>query len=92
MKTKLYHLIIAFVMLVGINQASAQGTLFTYQGQLNDSGQSANGTNYGIMFYLYDASTNGNLLANLGIVNVTVTNGLISVPLDFGSQFDGTPR
>ncbi len=30
----------------------AQGTVFTYQGRLNDGGSPANGTNYGMVFYL----------------------------------------
>jgi hypothetical protein len=75
-----------------IAELQAQTTLFTYQGRLFDNGQSANGTNYGMVFYLYDAPTNGNLLGNEGIVSVTVSNGLFTVPLDFGNVFDGNPR
>jgi hypothetical protein len=90
MKTK--SLIIALVLLAGILQLSAQGTAFTYQGHLNDDGSPANGTNYGMVFYLYDASTNGSLLGNEGIVSVTVSNGLFTVPLDFGNKFDGNAR
>ena len=70
----------------------AQGTAFTYQGRLNDGGAPANGTNYGMVFYLYDAPANGTALGNEGIVSVTVSNGLFTVPLDFGSQFDGHSR
>jgi hypothetical protein len=70
----------------------AQGTVFTYQGRLNDGGQPANGTNYGMVFYLYDMPTNGTLLGNQGIASVTVSNGLFTVPLNFGSVFDGNPR
>jgi len=72
--------------------AHAQGTVFTYQGRLNDSGSPANGTNYGMVFDLYDAPTNGNLLGNLGVASVTVSNGLFTTPLSFGGVFDGTPR
>jgi len=72
--------------------AFAQGTAFTYQGRLNDGGQPANGTNYGMVFYLYNVPTGGTALGNLGIVSVTVSNGLFTTPLDFGNQFDGTPR
>lgn len=75
-----------------LSTAHAQGTLFTYQGRLNDGGAPANGTNYGMVFYLYDAPTNGNLLGNEGIVSVSVSNGLFTVPLDFGGVFDGNPR
>src|SRR5260221_14768309 len=70
----------------------AQGTIFSYQGSLNDNGSPANGTNYGMVFYLYDAPTNGNLLGNLGIVSVSVSNGVFTVPLDFGSNFPGADR
>src|SRR5207244_4045314 len=66
-----------------LSSAFAQGTTFTYQGRLNDGGSPANGTNYGMLFHLYDAATGGTSLGNLGIVSVTVSNGLFTVPLDF---------
>ena len=74
------------------SSAFAQGTAFTYQGRFNDGGTPANGTNYGMAFNLYDASTNGNLMGNVGISSVTLSNGLFTVPLDFGSVFNGNPR
>jgi trimeric autotransporter adhesin len=98
MKTIFHNSFVALAMLAlstvnsQLATAHAQGTAFTYQGQLSDSGQPANGTNYGMVFYLYDAPTNGNLLGNLGIVSVTVSNGLFTVPLDFGNEFDGAAR
>jgi hypothetical protein len=92
MRTILNSLLVAAALFSGIHQVAAQTTLFTYQGSLQDGGNAANGTNYGMVFYLYDASTNGNLLGNEGIVSVTVSDGLFTVPLDFGSQFDGNPR
>ncbi len=72
--------------------ASAQGTAFTYQGSLNDNGSPANGTNYGMVFYLYDAPSNGTVLGNLGIASVSVSNGVFTVPLDFGTNFPGADR
>jgi len=72
--------------------ASAQGTAFTYQGSLNDNGGPANGTNYGMVFYLYDAPTSGSQLSNLGIASVPVSNGLFTVTLDFGTNFPGADR
>jgi hypothetical protein len=92
MNTKFNRLFIMLASLACINQAAAQGTAFAYQGQLMDGGSPANGTNYGMVFYLYDAPTNGNLLGNEGIVSVTVSNGLFTVPLDFGNVFDGNAR
>jgi hypothetical protein len=94
MKTQ--NIFIALVLVLTIrlqfSTACAQNTLFTYQGQLMDGGSLANGKNYGMVFYLYDAPTNGNLLGNEGIVSVTVSNGLFTVPLDFGNEFDGNAR
>jgi len=72
--------------------AFAQGTVFTYQGRFNDGGTPANGTNYSMGFNLYDASTNGSLLGNLVVTNVALSNGMFTVPLDFGSVFNGNPR
>lgn len=92
MKTKYTNLTICCLAFALCRPGFAQGTAFTYQGRLLAGGQSANGTNYSMVFYLYDAPTNGNLLGNLGIASVTVSNGLFTVPLDFGSVFDGEPR
>jgi hypothetical protein len=97
MKTKLR--IVGWMVLLALSTvnlqfstACAQGTVFTYQGRLNDGGQPANGTNYGMVFYLYNVPAGGTALGNLGIASVTVSNGLFTTPLDFGNQFDGTPR
>jgi hypothetical protein len=96
---KVNHFIIRWLVFAALlifnlqlSTAFAQGTAFSYQGRLNDGGQPANGTNYGMVFYLYNVPTGGTALGNLGIVSVTVSNGLFTVPLDFGNQFDGTPR
>src|SRR5438105_2388702 len=61
----------------------AQTTAFTYQGRLSDSGTPANGT-YDLRFIIYDG--NGAPIAG-PITNAmtSVTNGLISVTLDFGA-------
>src|ERR1035437_7341382 len=97
--TKSNHIVLALALLtclstfnLQLSTAFAQGTAFTYQGRLNDGGSPANGTNYGMVFYLYDAPTNGNLLGNEGIASVTASNGLFTVPLSFGNVFDGNPR
>jgi hypothetical protein len=72
---------------------SAQGTAFSYQGRLNDSGSPATGI-YDVRFTIYDAVTNGNLVAGPLTNSATaVTNGLFVVPLDFGSGvFTGAAR
>jgi hypothetical protein len=90
------QILVAVLLLSTLNHqlstAFAQGTAFTYQGRLNDNGNPANGTNYGMVFYLYDASTNGTVLGNESIVSVTMSNGLFNVPLDFGNVFNGNSR
>jgi hypothetical protein len=68
---------------------SAQGTAFTYQGQLNSSGSLANGS-YDFKFTLFNALTNGSVVAG-PITNsaVAVSNGLFTTVIDFGNVFDG---
>src|SRR4029077_12617939 len=63
----------------------AQGSAFTYQGRLNDSGGAASG-NYDLQFTLFDAATSGSVVAG-PITNspTVVSNGLFTVILDFGA-------
>jgi hypothetical protein len=83
------HLFVVLAALSGLNSqlstAFAQGTVFTYQGRLN------NGTNpvtgfYDLRFHLYDSPSGGNILAG-PVTNsaVPVTNGLFTVQVDFGA-------
>jgi hypothetical protein len=68
-----------------------QGTAFTYQGQLNDGVNSANG-NYDFRFSLFNASTNGSATSGL-VTNaaVSVASGLFTLTMDFGgSPFNGS--
>jgi hypothetical protein len=63
----------------------AQGTAFTYNGQLDANGSPANGT-YNLQFSLYNASTNGILVAGPVTNNgVAVANGIFAVTIDFGA-------
>jgi hypothetical protein len=83
------------VVLGMLNGASleAQGTAFTYQGRLADTGSPANGV-YDFQFTIFDALSGGNLVAG-PITNrsVTVTDGLFTVNLDFGTlAFPGAAR
>src|SRR5438309_3656230 len=66
-------------------------TAFTYQGRLTDNGQPANST-YDFQFRLFDAPTNGaQVPVVLAYPTVTVSNGLFTTGLDFGSNvFNGT--
>jgi hypothetical protein len=70
--------------------AFAQGTVFTYQGRLNDGNNPANGV-YDLRFAIYDARANGNQ-AGSAVTNFATgaTNGLFTVALNFGGIFTGT--
>jgi hypothetical protein len=94
MKNKLTLIAAAVLALSTINHqlstAFAQGTAFTYEGQLNNNGSPANGI-YDISAGLYVASTGGTVFAG-PITNsaVAVSNGLFAITLDYGNVFGGT--
>jgi len=71
----------------------AMGTAFTYQGRLTDAGNPANG-DYDFVFNLYDAASGGSQVGStVKHSDVTVTDGLFTVVLDFGgSPFVGDAR
>ena len=71
----------------------AQGTAFTYQGQLLANAAAANGS-FDLQLTVYDATTNGSIVAGpLTIPAVAVTNGLFTVTPDFGGNvFTGPAR
>jgi len=76
---------LVLLLLAGFALKSAgQGTAFSYQGRLNDTGAPANAA-YDFRFALYDNVTNGSQLSLL-LTNsaVAVNNGLFNVTLDFG--------
>jgi hypothetical protein len=84
MQTKIHLLFTMLALLAGAHQAVAQGTAFTYQGQLQNNGSPASGT-YNLTFSLFNANTGG--VANAGPVTnngVIVSNGLFTVLMDFG--------
>ena len=67
----------------------AQGTAFTYQGQLQNNGSPANGS-YDFAFTLF--ATNTGEVAIAGPVTnaaVAVTNGLFTTLVDFGAAYTG---
>jgi hypothetical protein len=66
--------------------AHAQGTAFTYQGQLQNNGSPASGT-YNLTFALFNNTNAGappiaGPVTNTGVI---VSNGLFTVQIDFGS-------
>jgi formylglycine-generating enzyme required for sulfatase activity len=73
-----------------LSTARAQGTAFTYQGQLQSGGSAANG-HYDFTFALFnnDSTNSGQIGGTLTLPDVTVTNGLFTASLNFGSVFTG---
>ena len=69
-----------------LTAAFAQGTAFTYQGQLQNNGSLASGT-YNLTFSLYTNVTDGTMVAGPVTNNgVAITNGLFTVTIDFGAS------
>ena len=62
----------------------SQTTVFTYQGRLTDTSMTANGT-FDFQFAIYSLPSGGTLAGTQTITNVTVTNGIFTVQLDFGT-------
>ena len=85
MNTKLFMVILT-AMALSSNPAFAAplGMVFTYQGNLADTGQPAHGA-YDFRFAVYDAASGGGLVAG-PVTNgpVDVSHGLFTVTLDFG--------
>ncbi len=76
----------------GVSIAAPVTTAFTYQGQLKSDGSPANGL-HDLRFRLFDAQAAG---AQVGLTvcldGVDIVNGLFTVSLDFGAQFNGDAR
>jgi hypothetical protein len=90
-RNALFRLLPALLLWAATLDLRAQGTAFSYQGQLSVAGALAN-TNYDFRFAVYDAVTNGTAVSGW-ITNsaVPVASGLFSVKLDFGAGiFNGT--
>lgn len=71
----------------------SQGTSFTYQGVLNEGGTAASGT-VDLTFVLFDGVRNGSVVGATNVINdLTLSNGLFQVTLDFGgAAFSGAAR
>jgi hypothetical protein len=75
-----------------VSTALAQGTAFTYQGQLNEGANPATGI-YDLRFAIYDSPGGGTQQGNPVTNSATsLSNGLFTVILDFGNQFTGPGR
>lgn len=89
MRTKISQKFNALILITALSAlettGQAQGTAFTYQGQLYDGTNLANG-NYDLRFHIYNALTGGSIVAGpLTNAPVAVSNGLFVVTLDFGA-------
>ena len=96
MKTKIHLLVIALGALTCLSTLSPQlsaaplGTAFTYQGQLTDGTNPANGR-YDLTFTLYDESAGGRVVAGpLTNSRLNVIDGLFTVTLDFRADVFGS--
>jgi hypothetical protein len=94
-KNQIKYILFALVLLSALNSqlstVHAQGTAFTYQGQLQNNGSPASGT-YNLTFTVFGTNTTGVPIAEPVTNNaVFVTNGLFTVQIDFGPDvFIGT--
>ncbi len=89
-----YALSILLCVWLGAGAALAQQTTaFTYQGQLTDAGQPADG-NWDLRFALFGGASGGTQIGTMQTVStVPVSGGVFTVQLDFGgSAFPGANR
>ncbi len=70
-------------------ELASVGGAFTYQGQLTESGNPANG-DYEFSFALYDDLAAGAQVGGTLTPLLSVVDGLFTASLDFGEVFDGT--
>jgi hypothetical protein len=89
---KIHHLplFVALALVVSLSRTWADpiGTMFTYQGQLRTTNGPLTGL-YDFRFTLYSTDQGQGFLGQQLAPGVGVTNGLFSVPLDFGAVFQG---
>src|SRR5262245_27504801 len=93
MKRTSFSVLLLLILVVTVLDGYGQGTAFTYQGRLADSGNSANGI-YDLRFTIYDALSNGSTVDG-AVTNAAtlVSNGFFTVTLDFGvGVFNGANR
>jgi hypothetical protein len=82
----------ALALAVAVASAQPLTTAFTFQGRLDTAGSPVNGA-YDLRFTLFDdAAAGAQQGPQLCFDNVPVNNGLVTVQLDFGSQFAGRQR
>jgi len=76
-------------LFTAVDLSLGQGTAFTYQGSLSDTNGPATGS-YDLKFQLFSASTGGSQVGStITDAATSVSNGLFTVVLDFGTVFSG---
>jgi hypothetical protein len=75
--------LLALLLSIANLNVHAQGTTFTYQGRLLDSSGPANGP-YDVQFTLFPTNIGGNQIGPVLTVYPVLSNGLMTVPLNFG--------
>ncbi len=85
---KCLSLVLTLILLLAAKGLLAQGTAFTYQGELIDGATPANGS-YDMRLSLFNTLGNqiGDAITDTG---VGVTNGLFTITVDFGQVFAGS--
>jgi lysophospholipase L1-like esterase len=94
MRKPIQNFVIAFALffMLGAGVLHAQGTAFTYQGQLNFKNGPANGV-YNFTFTLYATNTGGAPVTGpVTNIAIGVSNGLFIATIDFGNAFGGGGR
>lgn len=93
MNAKKLVFLVTIALFAIVDSLIAQGTAFTYQGQLAAGGAPVSGS-YDFTFALYNspATNSGQVGPSLTIPGVGVTNGQFTVVLDFGANFPGANR
>lgn len=85
MRKQSFWVVLLLAALTSSVAAEPIGTGFTYQGELKVQGLSANGS-FDFKFELYDVEANGTPVTDpLSKDGVTVSDGIFSVELDYGS-------
>jgi hypothetical protein len=83
---RLFVVLAAFASAMATTPVFAQGTAFTYQGQLQNNGSPASGT-YNLTFMLFTNNVGGTAVAGpLTNNGVIITNGLFTTMVDFGAS------
>ena len=85
--------LVVIVILTGTTFGFTNDTTITYQGELKDNGDLANGS-FNMEFSLWDSASAGNQFGSTIVINnVPVADGKFTVDLDFGGlAFDNDDR